>query len=119
MKQSAKEVHTVAEHFERSAPSVRSTYGAILNAARKLGEVREDPKKTSIHLVRTTAFAGVATQRAALILTLKSDRRIRNARVRKAEQTSKSRWHVEVRLASPDEVDDELRGWIEVAYRLS
>jgi hypothetical protein len=58
---------TVTQHFAGRPASVRATYGAVLKAARRLGTVREDPKKTSIHLARRTAFAGIATRRSSLI----------------------------------------------------
>jgi hypothetical protein len=110
---------TVARHFEDRPKSVRSTYDAILKAARKLGSVREEPKKTSIHLARKTAFAGVATRRESLILTLKSETDITSPRIRKREQASAHRWHVEVELAAPADVDQELRSWLKRAYEMA
>lgn len=111
--------HAVASHFTKSAPAVLATYKAILKAARELGPVSEDPKKTSIHLVRETAFAGVATRKESLILTLKSGRAVKNPRIHRQEQTSSRRWHLEVRLAAPAEVDAEIRGWLAAAYAIS
>lgn len=110
---------TVKEHFEKSTPAVRAAYDAILAAARALGPVEEEPKKTSIHLANGTAFAGVATRKDTLILTLKSAERINNPRVHKAEQTSANRWHVEIRVEKPGDVDRELRAWLKAAYDLS
>jgi hypothetical protein len=110
---------TVTSHFRSSQASVAATYAAILEAAKALGPVTEDPKKTSIHLVRSTAFAGVAAQKAALVLTLKSDRDVASRRIRKREQASANRWHLEVRLQSPDEVDGDVRRWLERAYALA
>ena len=110
---------TVAAHFEKSSPPVTATYAALLKASRQLGPFREDPKKTSIHLVRQTAFAGVATRKDALILTLKSDRKIESPRIFRAEQASANRWHLEMRLSSPAEVDAELRTWLASAYKLA
>ena len=110
---------TVASHFAKSEESVRATYSALLKASRALGTVREDPKKTSIHLMRDTAFAGVATRKSALILTLKADRPLEGPRVHRVEQTSANRWHVEIRLTSPNEIDGELRRWIAQAYALA
>jgi Domain of unknown function (DUF5655)/Bacteriocin-protection, YdeI or OmpD-Associated/Domain of unknown function (DUF1905) len=110
---------SVKEHFEGRASSVAATYSAILEAAKALGPVAEDPKKTSIHLVRSTAFAGVAVQKSALVLTLKSDRDVSSRRIRRREQASASRWHLEVRLERPDEVDDDVRRWLERAYSLA
>jgi uncharacterized protein DUF5655 len=116
---SSKTGYSVASHFEKSTPNVRATYVELLKAARKLGPVREDPKKTSIHLVRETAFAGVATRKDGLILTLKASSRMTSPRVHRAEQASANRWHLELRLASPGDVDAELRGWIAQAYDLA
>jgi hypothetical protein len=98
---------------------VAATYDALVAEARRFGHVQEEPKKTSIHLARRTAFAGVAVQREALILTLKSARDIKSRRVRKREQISASRWHVEVRLATPGEVDSQIIGWLRHAYSLA
>jgi hypothetical protein len=110
---------TVAQHFANRDPAVKAIYAAILKAAKKLGPVEEDPKKTSIHLNRTTAFAGIATRRDALILTIKSDKDLSGPRVGKREQVSANRWHVEVRLESPVQVDKRVAGWLATAYALS
>jgi hypothetical protein len=75
------------------------------------------PKKTSIHLVNRTAFAGVATRKSAIILTIKRDRR--RSIPHKSEQTSASRSHHEVRLMSAVDVDAELVKWLPGAYALS
>ena len=111
--------HKVKDHFIGRADNVQSTYEAILKAAKKFGPVEEDPKKTSIHLARKTAFAGVATRKAALILTLKSKSDIKSPRIEKRERVSASRWHLEVRLENPREVDRELVTWLESAHEMS
>jgi len=110
---------TVSAHFTKAAPDVRATYDALLEAARHLGKVREDPKKTSIHLVRKSAFAGIATRRDSLILTLKGSAAIRSPRVERSQQPSANRWYHEVRLRTPSDVDRELRAWLARAYELA
>jgi len=112
------EQHSVAEHFAGKSPAVRATYDRLLAAARALGTVEEEAKKTSIHLVHKTAFAGVATRRESLILTLKAAHDIASPRIVKHEQASANRWHLEVKLADPGEVDAELTGWLEEAFAL-
>jgi hypothetical protein len=111
--------HTVKEHFENRAPEVKATYAAILKAAKQLGPVKEEAKKTSIHLVRKTAFAGVATRKTALILTLKSDTDVANTRIMKREQASANRWHLETKLETPEQVDREIVAWLQKAYELA
>jgi len=110
---------TVAQHFVGRPETVKATYDAILSAARSLGPVGEDPKKTSIHLMRRTAFAGVATRRASLLLTLKSATDVRSRRIRRRERPSSNRWHLEIELTSPKEIDRELRAWLSHAYDLA
>jgi len=102
---------TVASHFAGKDSTVRATYQRLIDVARTLGPVTEEAKKTSIHLVRHTAFAGVATRRSSLIL--------RSPRIEKREQTSANRWHIEVRLERPANIDRQLTAWLKNAYELA
>ncbi len=110
---------TVKSHFDDKDAAVRQIYDRVLKATGKFGSVTEDPKKTSIHLVNKTAFAGVATRKNSMILTIKSDRKIASSRIHKSEQTSARRFHHEVKLTAPAEVDAELVKWLKDAYALS
>jgi len=110
---------SVESHFAGKAPAVRATYQRLIDVARTLGPMTEEAKKTSIHLVRHAAFAGVAPRRSSLILTLKSATDIRNPRIEKREQSSANRWHVEVRLEKPAQVDRRLTTWLKAAYELA
>lgn len=110
---------TVEQHFAGKDPLVREIYDRLLAEIGKLGEFMEDPKKTSIHLNRRTALAGVATRKSALVLTLKAAQDLRSSRVKKHEQASASRWHLEVLLTSPADVDAELVSWLKAAYEIS
>ncbi len=110
---------TVKSHFENKDAAVRKIYDGLMKSAKKFGPVSEEPKKTSIHLVNRTAFAGVATRKNALMLTIKSDRKLSSPRIHKSEQTSANRFHHEVKLTSPPEVDAELVHWLRDAYALS
>ena len=110
---------TLSQHFEGKNPVVKSIYERILKESRKFGKVIEEPKKTSIHLVNKSAFAGVATQKVALVLNIKSSSPIKHAHIKKSEQLSASRYHQEVKLTSPDEVDALLIAWLKEAYSIS
>lgn len=116
---SATNPFSVQQHFHGRSPVVREIYGAVISASRQFGPVSEDPKKTSIHLNNRTAFAGVATRRDFLILTIKSKHDIKSPRIFKREQVSANRWHLEIKLLQPDEVDAEITGWLREAYDLS
>ena len=109
---------TVAQHFEDKPAELRAVYDGILDAASSFGRFTQDSKKTSIHLTYRSAFAGVALRQDALILTLKSARDVKSPRVYRAEQVSAHRWHLEIRLNDPTQVDRELKDWLRHAYEL-
>jgi hypothetical protein len=83
------------------------------------GPSHVDPKRTSLHLVRTTGFAGVHPRKRALILNIRLDHALNTPRAAKIEQVSKHRYHNELRLEQPEQVDDELVGWLRAAYELA
>lgn len=113
------ETFTVNCHFEGKSDEVRRIYERLLEISGQFGAVHEEPKKTSIHLVNATAFAGVATRKDSLILTIKSDHKLDNPRIHRTEQASARRFHSEIKLTSSAEVDDELIAWLKDAYTLS
>ena len=109
----------VSDHFTGKDPVVRAIYARLLAETHKFGPVVEEPKKTSIHLVNKSAFAGVVTRKNALVLNLKSAALIKDARFAKSEKVSASRFHQEVKLLSVEDVDSALIGWLKEAYALS
>jgi hypothetical protein len=109
----------VEDHFDGKSPAVRETYDRLLAVLGEIGPFEEDPKKTSIHLNRASALAGVEVRREYLLLNLKADHPPESPRVAKLEQLSARRYHFKVQLASPQEVDAELRQWLAEAYALS
>jgi Domain of unknown function (DUF5655) len=75
------QAHSVEQHFSKSQPRVRAIYNQLLEITTRFGPIREEPKKTSIHLVNRTAFAGVATRKDSLILTVKAASDLTHARI--------------------------------------
>jgi hypothetical protein len=111
--------HTVDDHFEGKSAAVRMVYDRILTALRKIGTVHEEAKKTSIHIVRSSALAGVEARKDYLLLNLKTDYKIESPRIAKTEQLSARRFHQRLKLSSPADVDPELERWLADAYSVS
>ena len=109
----------VKDHFVGKEPVVMKIYEHLLKHVRLCGPVKEDPKKTSIHLNNVTAFAGIATRKNSIILTIKSDQNIDSPRIHRSEQASARRFHHEIRLTEPSDVNAELIRWLKKAYALS
>ena len=113
------EMYSVNDHFMNKDPVVRSLYDQLVSLLRTFGPIEEDPKKTSIHLNRRSALAGVETRKDYFLLNLKSDHSIKNPRIVKAEQVSTKRFHHKVRISSPNDFEEELKTWLREAYLLS
>jgi hypothetical protein len=111
--------YSVSDHFTGKDPLVWETYQRLLIELRKFGPVVEEPKKTSIHLVNKSAFAGVVSRKGAIILNIKSAAPIQDARIIHAEKVSSNRFHQELKLTSPADIDPLLLGWLKTAYALS
>jgi hypothetical protein len=113
------ETYSVSDHFVNKEPSVRALYDQLISLLKTFGPVEEDPKKTSIHLNRKSALAGVETRRNNLLLTIKSDHLLRSPRVEKVDKISSKRFYHKVRISSPQDLDEELTTWLKEAYALS
>jgi hypothetical protein len=110
---------SIDDLFQTSDRAVREAYDALVGELQRFGPVMEDPKKTSIHLVRRTGFAGVHPRKAWFVLTIRTATVIDSPRVVKTEQVSKNRVHNEIKIQLVDAIDPELLGWLAVAYDLS
>src|SRR5690349_5619770 len=113
------DTYTVNDHFINKDASVRALYDQLVLLLQTFGPIQEDPKKTSIHLNRKSALAGVETRKDSILLNIKSDHKIKNARIEKTEQLSSGRFHHKVRISSVKDFDADLKTWLKEAYLLS
>jgi hypothetical protein len=70
--------YTSAALFAGKDEVVQAIYTRLLEVLSRLGPFQEEPKKTSIHLVRNTGFAGVHPRKSYLYLNLRTDYPIDN-----------------------------------------
>lgn len=105
--------------FARSEPEVRALVRTLIARALALPGAAVDPKGTCLHLNHRVAFAGLHPRRAALFLNLRTSAPIESPRIRRREQASANRYHNEMLVASPGEIDDELMGWVAAAHALA
>src|SRR5258707_8573754 len=111
--------YTVGQHFANVCPGTRVIYDVLLDKLAVIGTVREDPKKTCIHLNRKSALAGVYVRKNGIRLEFKTTYPIENPRIIKSEQISRSRWHHVLRVASAGELDEEVMVWLRDAWDVS
>ena len=118
----ANQTHTCAAlgdlegHFARATPNVRATFERVLLVVRSFGPVEVLPEKTRIALHARMSFAAFVPRTRWLDGHLVLARRIDSDRFRRIEAYSPRNVLHGFRLTSPDEVDDEFRGWLREAY---
>lgn len=112
-------VFTVDEHFEGKDDVVRQIYDQLLAALRQFGTVQATPRKSSIHLVNVSGFAGIYPRKNFILLQFRTARKIDSARIEKTEQLAARRFKHTARLSQPAEVDEELLDWLKSAYELA
>ena len=101
-----------------ASPVASDLYAKLKAALAPFGAYREEIKKTSIHLVRHSAFLGIHPRKEHLLVTIKSDKAMKSPRIVKAEQVSANRWHLEVKIFAASEIDQEFLAWARRAYDL-
>ena len=97
---------------------VKDLYKILLGTIRKFGEVTVEEKKTSIHLKSGKGFAGVHPRKNYFILNIVSSSPIKSPRITKTEQVSKNRYHNELKIKKPFDINEELIAWLKTAYDL-
>lgn len=113
------DIASVDIHFQGKEPNVRAVYDCLMLRLHELGPVTASPKQTSIHLDRTTGFAGINTRKSYLLLNFRTDYQVESPRITKVEKHSARRFMHTVKLQSETDVDDELLGWLRDAYELA
>ena len=105
-------------HLEGREQVVTAIYEKLIRELHQFGQLKIEPKKTSIHLGNRFGFTGVYTRKNYINLELHLNYRLESNRVSKVEQASANRFHHTIKLSSPEEVDDELLHWLKEAYEL-
>ena len=96
----------------------------LREARRGLGEARRrrrggETKSPHIKAGDGSAFAGVHPRKGALLLNIRLAEKLTSKRMKKTERVSKSRWHNEMILASPTDIDGEVVAWLKAAHALA
>ena len=110
--------YSEVDHMRDKSPIVTAMYGKLINELKKLGDLKIEPKKTSIHLGNRFGFAGVYTRKDYINLEVHLNYKLKSKRVAKIEQASANRFHHTIKLSSGKDIDKELLGWLKEAYEL-
>ena len=106
------------DHLDDKDPIVRKIYDRLISQLQKFGQLKIEPKKTSIHLGNRFGFAGIYTRQNYINLEVHLNYKLTSKRVTKVEQASTNRFHHTIKLTTEKEVDKELLKWLKEAYDL-
>ena len=102
----------------QSNDSSSAIYKKLLDELNKFAEFEVEVKKTSLHISHGRAFLGVHPRKDGLLVNIVIDAALGGSRLKKVEKVSANRFHNEIVLSSPEELDDELKNWLKQAYSL-
>jgi hypothetical protein len=110
--------HDLEHHFAGKPPEIRALFDAFVAELQALGPVTVLPEKTRIAFQVRMSFAQLTPRRGWIDGHVVLARRLESPRFRSV-QTFSPRNHLHTfRLATPGDIDDELRAWLAEAYRV-
>lgn len=110
--------YTELDHLIDKEQIVTDIYEKLIAELHKFGQLKIEPKKTSIHLGNRFGFAGVYTRKDYINLEVHLNHKLKSDRVTKVEQASANRFHHTIKLTEPKDIDKELLTWLKEAYEL-
>jgi len=113
------EVFDLERHLAGRSAAVVATYHVLAGAVADLGEVEIVPMKSSILFRVQTAFVSVVIRRKWVDVYFSLARKNESPRTRSIVRASAGRFVHRVRLDSPDDIDEEMKGWLSEARTLS
>lgn len=110
--------YSVEDHLESASPQVARLYMQFVDLVDNCGETIVEATKTSIALKSPGLFAVVHFQKKGLKVSFWLPRRIDHTRISRIEAISPQEYVHNVKLASLDDLDDQLQNWLCEAYAL-
>jgi len=104
------------EVFEGRPPVQRELYEAMLEHLDQFGGVHADAVRVGVFWKTDRKLAEIRPMARALSVELGLPREIRSPRVTRVQRASSEKyWHT-IRVTEPEQIDDELLGWLTEAY---
>lgn len=109
---------TLDEYFSTGPDHERPIFDAVMAALDGIGPVHVEPVSVGIFLKHGRSFAQLRPRDKWVNLSFGLARTVREPRIQ-TRRAYGNRTHHVVRLFGPDDVDDEIRGWLAEAHGLT
>lgn len=107
---------TVEEYFSTGSARERPIFEAVLAHLDSLGPIDVEPVSVGIFCKRNGSFVELRPMVAWVALWFPLSRVVDHPRISRTIRGSGARTYHVVRLRGPEDVDDEVRGWLTEAY---
>lgn len=104
------------EYFSTGPERERPVFEAVVGHLRTLGPVHVEPVSVGILLKRAGTVAELRPMRDWVALSFALDRRVSHPLMTRKPVGQGGRWWHVVNLRGPDDLDDEVRGWLTEAW---
>jgi len=110
---------SLAEYFSTGPPHERPVFEAVMRHLNTLGRVHVEPVSVGIFLKRARTFAELRPMRRWMALSFSLPRRVQHPTITRKVVHYHGRYYHVANLRGPEDLDDELRGWLTEAYLAS
>jgi hypothetical protein len=107
------------EYFATGPPFERPIFEAVMAGLADVGPIHVEPVSVGIFLKRSRGFAELRPMTKWMAVSFSLVRPLRSGRISRKVLPHGRRYHHVVNVRGPDEVDDELLGWLVEAYEAS
>jgi len=102
-------------HFRGKRAEMKPLFNELIKRLQKEIDFEFKIGKAYIGLVKTLVFAGVRIQTQKIIFEFTSRKQIKSPRFNKMLHFQKDRWAYFVDIQKPEDIDEELIGWVKTS----
>jgi hypothetical protein len=107
---------SLEEYFSTGPPFERPIFEAVMAGLADVGPIHVEPVSVGLFLKRDGGFSELRPMTRWVAVSFSLPRRETSSRISRKVVPHGSRFHHVVNVASADEVDDQLVGWLTEAY---
>lgn len=107
---------SLEEYFSTGPPHERPIFEAVMDHLDTVGPVHVEPVSVGIFLKRARSFAQLRPMQRWVALSFSLPRRVHHPRITRKVIAYHGKYHHVANLRSPDDLDDDLRGYVTEAY---
>ena len=104
------------EYFSTGPPHEKPIFEAVMEHLETVGPVHVEPVSVGIFLKRARTFAELRPMLKWVALSFSLPRRVQHPRIVRKPQAYRGRYYHVANLRGPEDLDDEIRGWLTEAY---